>query len=1088
MAENRGKRGIAFTLDAVMALLIVIALVPVFLLLTARSPTQTASTEHLHLLAEDAVDSLSKMQIRQVRSDPVVADFFNRTPPALTDEDLDSSVLDILGGLWASQDPTSLADAANLTKSLLGGLIPSGLKWQFSIVDISGQVDVIYNTTELSNSSDLITASRKAASGFARNQSSTGYVAKAFLENIIGKEDNSYFFFGGFVGEGNLTATISDIPVNSTISKIYLEVNGESNFSMYLNGQHCRDMVVSGGNFTVDNWTIMSNETCISYFSAGEMNNFTFIFSHQNITKHYFGGGYLRVTFTTDELIPASKGYLRYYFPGIDGLVNLYDSFYVPGNITSMNAKISVYSYHNYSTLMWIGNTTIVNHTGSNLTEEILINNANFTALFAANNITYFDLSETTNPLRMLIGANITGGKINGTVDVVLITDVSGSMAWRMDSDSTTGVTDVSNCDDPNLYLPTNRRINVARCLDKLFVNAILGGNASACGEGTPLVGNRVALVNFSTSLTHNTSLQNGGTANLTYLINMINGYVSTSSTCLACAINRAYEILLTQSSPERQKYIIVMTDGQANYHATGVNDNLNGIASSNDGGYSSILVQDTGYVGRRTNQFWEYGGDISGNNLNAISMLNSTFGFTVSSNGEIYFWDGASWSLMNATGLGAIYAVDVLNGTFALAGGTSGRIHRFDGTNWGLMQDTGSQNWSAITISNGSWAMAGTAGGVIYRYAGSTWASYSTLSGGDDIFSMDSYNSTYAIAGTDSENVHRWTGSATWTEIADLGSSDIRGISFVNSSLAYGASSSGEISQWTFTTGSNVYTQPGGRQLNGIVILNSTEGYAVGDYGRVLVWDGNAWNLTAKLSRGFEGNLTTGLDGNDDDLNCGTFMSQSYASMNANYSTARITWNLVNYTVDSVGFGPIGTCMQANETLDAVATTGNGTFYASSNSSELQSIYCQIARNINTKATATQEVTFSGNLTRATLYPDSYIEIYYWPATPDPSYKEISVTTETDTFPNCSGTFLIAYANDSRIIDSKLTSYSSNYWTNAGFVNSSATNGYSLIFNLTNYNLPYGMLGDPFHLYLPINLLKAHETNNVIDQLGLNE
>ena len=1075
-------RAQAFTIDAIIALLIILAMIPIVDLLTTRTPTTQTATSALHLEAGDVIDVLSKTMIRDVRDEPVIDEMFNRIPPALTDDDLNLTVLDILGSLWASQDPAGLQDAANITRELLGDLVPSGLKWSFSI----NGTDVIYNSSFM-NGTQIVAVSRKAASGFARNQNSTGYVARAFLENILGKEDNSYFFFGGFVGEGNLTATISDIPINSTVSKIYLELNSQSNFTLCLNGNNsnCKLLNVSGGNFTVDNWSILSTEPIIGDFIPGDMNNFTFLFQSSNLTQHYIGGGYLRVTYTTDQIIQYTNNTAFYHFPGIDGLLNLYDSFYVPGNITSMNAFIRLYSFFNYTTLGFIGNTTFLNHTGNNITEDITISNASLSAIFAANNISFIDLSQLTIPLRMLTGANITGGKLNGTADVVLITDVSGSMDWQMDSDNSG--TDLTNCDNPNVFNdPNTARISVARCLDKVFINAILGGNASVCGAGTPLYGNRVALVNFSDSVRHNTSLQNGGTANLTYLTSMINGYNPNGGTCVACAINRAYEILMTQSPPERQKYVVVMTDGVANYRATGSSDNINGIGASNTASFSSLVVQDGGNTSRSTESEWKFLTTASSNNLNTISMLNSTFAFAGSSNGEFYYWDGTSWSLSNNTGLGAIYSIDIWNESLAFAGGTSGRIHWYNGSNWGLMADTGSQEWYAITAANGSWAMAGSTGGVIYRWDGSGWAAYSTFAGGNTIFSLDAFNSSLALAGTSSEEIFRWSVGSTWTEDYDSGSSDITGISFLNGSLAFAVTVNGEIIRWVPNSASNSFTLPGTDRLNSITILNSSAGYAAGDNARIALWNGNAWNVSASLTHAFEGNGTTGNSPNDNSYDtCGIFFNQSYASMNANYSSGRLYSAIPNTTIDSVGFGPITNCMQANQTLFAIAQSGNGTFYASSNATELQSIYCQIAFNINTKKTQTQEITFSGNLTRTTLYPESFIQFQYIPAVPESGYKEVEVTTETDTFPNCTGSFFIPLV--SRIVDAKMTSYSGNYWTSGAYVNSSATSGYENVYNLSNFDLPFTDLGDPFHAYLPVSLLRTNESNQVRNELGLN-
>src|SRR3990170_2763215 len=100
----------------------------------------------------------------------------------------------------------------------------------------------------------------------------------------------------------------------------------------------------------------------------------------------------------------------------------------------------------------------------------------------------------------------------------------------------------------------------------------------------------------------------------------------------------------------------------------------------------------------------------------------------------------------------------------------------------------------------------------------------------------------------------------------------------------------------------------------------------------------------------------------NDDD-SCSLSVSESYSALNANYSSARAMQDITNLTIDSVGFGPIGTCTIGNETITEIAKTGQGNAYSSADATQLQSIYCMIAQNILTKTTPTQQVVSQGQL-----------------------------------------------------------------------------------------------------------------------------
>ena len=154
-----------------------------------------------------------------------------------------------------------------------------------------------------------------------------------------------------------------------------------------------------------------------------------------------------------------------------------------------------------------------------------------------------------------------------GNADVILITDLSGSMDWRLDSDET-GIE--RNCDDPLLYDSSTKRISLAKCLDKKFVDIVL--NAS---------NNRVGLVGYSgkpnTIPTPNCNIirsyHNLSTDN-TSLKSQIEEYTPDGATGICGAIRQARIMLQQESNSSRQQFIVVMTDGLANVQCDPVNEN----------------------------------------------------------------------------------------------------------------------------------------------------------------------------------------------------------------------------------------------------------------------------------------------------------------------------------------------------------------------------------------------------------------------------------------------------------------------------------------------------------------------------------
>src|SRR3989338_7875596 len=124
------RKGIVFSLDAVLTLLVLLMLVPLssfFRLETTSTPVFQTS---LYFQAQDAIDSLASVKLADVRSDPVVQDLYAQG--LLTDDELNASVLDAIGGLWAENTTVTRAAATRLATEMIGGVMPQSLEWAFS--------------------------------------------------------------------------------------------------------------------------------------------------------------------------------------------------------------------------------------------------------------------------------------------------------------------------------------------------------------------------------------------------------------------------------------------------------------------------------------------------------------------------------------------------------------------------------------------------------------------------------------------------------------------------------------------------------------------------------------------------------------------------------------------------------------------------------------------------------------------------------------------------------------------------------------------------------------------------------------------
>src|SRR3989344_865764 len=871
-------KGITFSMDSLFALLIIVVFVPVLLIVSFQSPEEKIISL-LQTEAEDSINVVSNLRIQDVRNEPVINDLFNRG--VLTDADLNSTLLEIIGALWASDNATLTEDANNISKNIINKLIPSTVKWRLTIEN-----EIVYNSSE--NITRTLTLSRRVLSGVAKGKPSKGFLSNAFIVGIE-KRSSSYVFFGGFVGQGNITAVVRDIPLNSSINSIYLELNSPSNFSLYANGILCQQINASSG-FNVSNLTI-SSSSCLNAIVGGAENNLSINFTG-NMSTSYIGGGFLKVSYDTEEFTTSTAN--RYYFPGVNGLVNVYDSFYVNGDISSMNVTLNYRTGVNYSVIMELANATIVNTTSNGTDEKVFVNSLNIENKLNSSGISYSYLSGKTIPIRMLVSANLTSGLLEGDTDIVLITDRSGSMNWRLDSDTTTNSVN-RTCSDPLLYDNTTKRISLGRCLAKDFVNAVLGGNESKCTAGT-VKGNRIALVSFGQNANVIDSVNL--TENLTLIVNTINKYEpNLGATCVSCAINRAWEILNNQSNSTRLKYVIVMTDGETNQRSTPTCSNTYGIDAKN---LSRAFV--SGDLGPRmaklNGNVWEEVNITTSNTIRSVSMFNATMGFVVGDSGTILRWNGTTWSTFSSPTSDDLRKVKMSNESLGFAVGEGGRIIKWNGTSWTAQTSPTTNQINGVDILNSTLAFAVDTSANIHRWNGSTWTQINDF-GTFDFNDVVIVNKTLAFAVAQDGYVYQWNG-VSWSgqDINGFSGNDLLGVDAIEG-RAFAVGQSGIIYTWTGTTWSqNIDT--GSETHNDVSIVNSTLAYAVssnGDSGNAILysWNGASWTLFKPLIKyAYSGNSTTGASCGDSDSDS-LSLNQSYPALNANWSAGRIMATFFN-------------------------------------------------------------------------------------------------------------------------------------------------------------------------------------------------
>jgi len=582
------KKAIFFTIDSLLASGIVI----VAILLVSNFYSVERQRTNVNFASQDLVRVFSTMTVGEVNNN-----FVQSLIASGTITNTNNTILEQIGEFWAS-GKTDLA--ANFTKNLTETIFPAA--YGYSVL-VNGE-EIYSRNIPVQKS---LVSSKQIISGIAKAKPTQGFTARVLLTGIKSKKTNAYAYFGGYEGDGNLTKKLI-LPTNViSFNSSYLEVDAGGNFNLYINSIFSGSYAEGsggGGNMLADKWNISS--AYLSNFRNGENTiriNFT-------SGSSYIAGGFLRVTYATSSLNDTQTfGYDKYLFPGIDGIINLYSSIYVPGPLNNMNIFLNYSS--NYNIFLRLGNTTIYQE-NPNGTKNITLSNSVLSTL-----LDYNSLNQKTFPLRL----GITNATTLGAADAVLVSDVSGSMegcsattswTWSGWTESSTKGCYLSGpkwywsyySGTPSGYYEINRTFwvnnsqNYCSCRfhplcsnDAPKVEKYKNSSKLFSEIALNTSGNKVGLVEFSSdsnsvgySKVYKDTCPSSNqpvffsdsivrTFSLTSSKTDINNSIDTTDTwfdtCICCGVNKGVEMLESQSSPARRRYLIVMSDGSPNVQCT---------------------------------------------------------------------------------------------------------------------------------------------------------------------------------------------------------------------------------------------------------------------------------------------------------------------------------------------------------------------------------------------------------------------------------------------------------------------------------------------------------------------------------------
>jgi len=531
MNKMKNKKGVFFSLDALIALTIILLTILVVFPLIKYSQKE-------NLIQSDILKVLSSLTIGELaNTDSYVQGLIDSGK--ITNVNL--PVLDQIGEFYIIEEDI----AKTIANSVLSSINTSeniGI-WYGPDLLASRSITSFENSNQVDIRKQLISGIRNASEV---GSSATAFSARAFLTSGI---QTKYFYFGGYVGDGNISVKIE---YDGTLQNVDLEIATNTDFTICVDGS-------CSGHFEAAS----SDSEPKSFNSLGLPltgdNIITFV-PIDSETNLHITGGFLKIIY--DNSVQYEQRF-KYNFPGIEGVINLYDSFYIPGDLNDMSVHLHYKSP--YEMFLNIGNVTVFNGTNDGSSQETIPNEE-----LISKGLNYDFLSDKTIPLRMGLSNASYILSVKRDADVFSVTDLSGSMCECTDSYPNSCKYNQLNCESSSSCdagATCTAGIYEAKDANNLFINLILNNSD-----------NHVGLVGYNTDAYESlvTGLSNNNDSLTSFVENNWFAGEPNIYTCICCGINRAMNGLTTDPGWDQGgKYnsIVVMSDGQANRCCSGFDD-----------------------------------------------------------------------------------------------------------------------------------------------------------------------------------------------------------------------------------------------------------------------------------------------------------------------------------------------------------------------------------------------------------------------------------------------------------------------------------------------------------------------------------
>jgi len=312
-------KGIIFTLDAIIAFGIIIAIISGLTFFRTEIVSSFLTAQRLHSVSEDILNVLYNSKLRDVTNQTRLNEYL--ADKTLEAADLDKKPADVIGALWANVSKRD--QAANISKDILENFIPYNIGYQIMIDN-----DDVYNSSDTTrpyyeNASTRISSGR-IISGYEKYKPVSGFVARAWATKIkrtiiktipINLEWGSYtenlgaanrYWYNGYAPSATVANRWAEIrknftlPTDANISYAYMQMAFDTDYAnITING----NQVFYGSSLAgqIREFNITNN-------IVPGLNTINITFRRTDIDLgHFHPGCYIKMKYNTSEIESGSN-------------------------------------------------------------------------------------------------------------------------------------------------------------------------------------------------------------------------------------------------------------------------------------------------------------------------------------------------------------------------------------------------------------------------------------------------------------------------------------------------------------------------------------------------------------------------------------------------------------------------------------------------------------------------------------------------------------------------------------------------------------------------------------------------------------